>query len=179
MISFQQRQSNLISTMESKCPKVATTRWLSVETVCKWLARHCVPAREYFEEKQPAQNPGNALWIILHVVNDVMETVDICFKSLQGRDTLNGHDISRVKLHSSRLRPMMLCCQTDSNGIDVLLQAPGGGDVFLKSEIESCHAQEFYNLLSLRDQWLVIYLNLSFVLRRTIYSALLVDLFFI
>jgi hypothetical protein len=39
-ISHLRRQQNLVSSMNTTCPKVASTRWISLGRICNWLGKH-------------------------------------------------------------------------------------------------------------------------------------------
>lgn len=55
-IAYLRRQNNQISRMESKCPTVATTRWLFLGNVCKWIVENRLDVRDDLEEKRPLQS---------------------------------------------------------------------------------------------------------------------------
>ena len=69
--------------MQTKCPKVATTRWLSLGRVLLWFARHCVRILQYIEERNPPCKPSVSWWISLLALRRVTDEVNILFKSLQ------------------------------------------------------------------------------------------------
>ena len=74
--------------MNSKCPRIADTRWLSLGEVCKWLLRNCVCILAYFESKQPSCKPTGYWWLYLAVCDAVMNDVNIVFVAGQGMTTL-------------------------------------------------------------------------------------------
>ena len=41
LIGYLQCQQNLITEMQSTCPKVADTRWISIHSTTKWHVQHC------------------------------------------------------------------------------------------------------------------------------------------
>jgi hypothetical protein len=57
LIGHLRRQQNLIVSMRITCPTVASTRWLSLGIVCRWLAKHRARLVEHFEEKNPSWKP--------------------------------------------------------------------------------------------------------------------------
>ena len=69
--------------MQTKCPKVATTRWLSLGRVLPWFARLCVRILQYIEERNPPCKPSVSWWISLLALRRVTDEVNILFKSLQ------------------------------------------------------------------------------------------------
>jgi hypothetical protein len=90
LIGHLRRQQNLIAEMSSTCPIVASTRWLSLGKVCKWLTRNRVRVLEHLENKSPTCSPAEYWWIVLLAVNEFMEPVDVCFRKMQGLSTLLG-----------------------------------------------------------------------------------------
>ena len=83
LIGYLRRQQNLVNEMRTKCPKVATTRWLSLGKVLPWFARHRARIIEYLQEKNPPCMPSVAWWISLLSARRVTDEVNILFKSLQ------------------------------------------------------------------------------------------------
>jgi hypothetical protein len=57
------RQQNLVSSVKTKCPKVASTRWFSVGRVCNWYGKHHDTIVDEFEAKAPAS--AHPMWWIL------------------------------------------------------------------------------------------------------------------
>lgn len=51
IITFLRRQTNLISSMGSKCPPVITTGWISLRNVCGWFVKHRTVLKQYLDEK--------------------------------------------------------------------------------------------------------------------------------
>jgi hypothetical protein len=83
LIGYLRRQQNLVHEMRTKCPKVASTRWLSLGKVLPWFARHRVRILQYLEEKSPSCTPSVSWWISLPALRRVLDEVNILFKSLQ------------------------------------------------------------------------------------------------
>ena len=83
LIGYLRRQQNLVNEMRTKCPKVASTRWLSLGKVLPWFARHRVRILQYIEEKNPPCKPSVSWWISLLALRRVTDEVSILFKSLQ------------------------------------------------------------------------------------------------
>lgn len=88
VIGYLRRQYNLIEEMNSKCPKVADTRWLSLGKVCKWLLENRVRVLEYFDSKKPSCAPTGIWWIYLAVCDVVIKDVNMVFVAGQGMNTL-------------------------------------------------------------------------------------------
>ena len=82
------RQQNLIADMKSSCPTFVSTRWISMGKVLKWLKLKRIRLSEHFESKKPACTPPLEWWIVILVIQPLVERVEITFKSLQGLNTL-------------------------------------------------------------------------------------------
>jgi hypothetical protein len=108
LIGYLRRQQNLIASMRSTCPKVASTRWLSLGRVCSWLSKHRARLFEYFAEKKPSCEPPLSWWAMLLAVEAFMEPVDICFKSLQGLTTIISEQDDLLQSLVSSLRAMLV-----------------------------------------------------------------------
>lgn len=88
LIGYLRRQQNLISEMQTTCPKVADTRWLSMYQVVDWLCKNDVRVRKYFSEKQATCDPNEVWWIFLFAIRFVAKEANAVFVSLQGLSTL-------------------------------------------------------------------------------------------
>jgi hypothetical protein len=82
LIGHLRRQHNLIASMRSTCSTVASTRWLSLGRVCRWLVNHRARLFEHFGEKNPPCEPPLSWRVVLLAVEAYMAPVDICFQSL-------------------------------------------------------------------------------------------------
>jgi hypothetical protein len=80
LIGHLRRQQNLIVSIRSTCPAVASTRWLSLGRIFRWIAKHRARLFEHFELKNPACKPPLSWWVVLHAVETFVEPVDIYFK---------------------------------------------------------------------------------------------------
>jgi hypothetical protein len=87
-ISNLRRQQNLVSSLKAACPKVASTRWISLGRFCNWLGKHRDTVVNHFEAQAPACVPPLLCWILLLSVQAFMKPVDICIKSMQGLTTV-------------------------------------------------------------------------------------------
>ena len=88
LITYLRRQHGLRAEMRTTCPTVAFTRWLSLGAVLKWFVQNRVRVISHLEEKLPSCTPSASWWALLFAVHQIMRPVDICFRSIQGRDTL-------------------------------------------------------------------------------------------
>jgi hypothetical protein len=81
-------QQSLIGEMQSTCPKVADTCWVSMFLLTKWLCikRHCLLL--HLDERKPACAPTKLWWVFLHAVNAFATEVNLGFTALQGLTTL-------------------------------------------------------------------------------------------
>jgi hypothetical protein len=82
------RQQNLITEMDSTCPTFVSTRWISMGNVLKWLKSKRTRLLEHFESKKPSCTPPLEWWIVVLIIQTLVERVEITFKSLQGMNTL-------------------------------------------------------------------------------------------
>ena len=82
------RQQNLISDMKSTCPTFAETRWISMGKLLKWLKDKRVRLFQHFEAKKPACTPPMYWWIVVYVVQELVERVETTFAAVQGLNTL-------------------------------------------------------------------------------------------
>lgn len=90
---------------------------------------------EYLEEKQPVQSPDKTCWIPVHVLNEILSTVNTCFRSLQGRDTIIVEQNDRLAIRILEL-PTLIGLKTINNtGIDVLLEVATVGDDEIDSDV--------------------------------------------
>ena len=64
LIGHLRGQKNLIVMMKSKCPKVATTRWLSLGKVSCWLMQNLLQIRQHLTEKMPTCTPSTCFWVL-------------------------------------------------------------------------------------------------------------------
>jgi hypothetical protein len=102
------RQQNLIVSMRSTCPTVASTRLLSLGRVFRWLAKHGARLFERFEEKNPSSKPPLSRWVVLYAVEAFMEPVDICFKRLQGLTTIISENDNFLQSLALSLRALLV-----------------------------------------------------------------------
>ena len=85
---YLRRQVNLISEMQSKCPRFVNTRWLSMEKFLSWLIlnRPCLTC--HFDEKRPSCSPTKSFWIMAYVLKGFVQTVNLTLVAIQGLSTL-------------------------------------------------------------------------------------------
>ena len=57
LVGYFRRQLNLVEEMNSRCPRVALTRWLSMSKVMRWFRKHRLRLERYLELKKPAFRP--------------------------------------------------------------------------------------------------------------------------
>ena len=83
LIGYLRRQQNLVNEMRSKCPKVTTTRWLSLGNVLPWLAKHRTRIIAYLDDKNPPCKPSVVWWLAMLASRRITDDLNILFKSLQ------------------------------------------------------------------------------------------------
>lgn len=76
------RQQNLQREMKSVCPTFVSTRSISMGNLLKWLKTKRVRLQEHFDEKKPAW------WIVVSIIQPLVERIEKTFISLQGLNTL-------------------------------------------------------------------------------------------
>jgi hypothetical protein len=83
-----QRQQNLISDMKSTCPTFAETQWISMGKLLKWLKDKSVRLFQHFDAKKPACTPPMYWWIVVYIIQELVERVETTFVAVQGMNTL-------------------------------------------------------------------------------------------
>ncbi|MEL7520150.1 MAG: hypothetical protein AAGJ80_00800 [Cyanobacteria bacterium J06553_1] len=82
------RQHNLIAEMKGMCPTFTETRWISMGKLLKWLKEKRIQLFQHFDEKKPACTPPTYWWIVVYVIESLVERVEQTFKQVQGLNTL-------------------------------------------------------------------------------------------
>jgi hypothetical protein len=80
LIGQLRRQQNLVSSMNSSCPTVASTRWLSLGGVPRWLCKHQDRIIELLAEKRHAFTPPKSWWVLLHSIEAFIDPGDTVFE---------------------------------------------------------------------------------------------------
>ena len=63
LIAYLRRPVNFKSSIGSFCPKEATTRWLPMGLVCRWIIGHRHDVQSYLREKDPSASPSVSWWL--------------------------------------------------------------------------------------------------------------------
>ncbi|KAG7345617.1 hypothetical protein IV203_033148 [Nitzschia inconspicua] len=82
------RQQNLIQDMKSSCPTFATTRWISMGKVLKWFKANRIRLFQHFSEKKPACTPSMEWWLVVIIIQGLVERIEKTFSAMQGTRTL-------------------------------------------------------------------------------------------
>lgn len=82
------RQQNLINDMKTACPTFAETRWISMGKLLKWLKDKRGRLFQHFDDKRPACTPPMYWWIVVYVIQELVERVEKTFAAVQGLNTL-------------------------------------------------------------------------------------------
>jgi hypothetical protein len=82
------RQQNLIQDMRSTCPTYATTRWISMGKVLKWLKDNRLRLLYHFAEKKRACEPPTEWWVVVIAIQAMVERIEKTFTAMQGLKTL-------------------------------------------------------------------------------------------
>jgi hypothetical protein len=104
LIGYLRRQMTFVAYMKAKCPRVVTTRWLSLGKASAWLVRNVIEVHAHINEREPACASSSAWWVTLYAVNRVMEDVTPVFVALQGLTTLVSEQESRLEALRNSLR---------------------------------------------------------------------------
>lgn len=103
ILEFLRQQTNLKNAMRTICPLVASTRWLLLGIVLSWLSKHKCTVPQYIRTitTSPVAFSRRRWWVLLSGVSTFMQCVDVCFQSMQGKDTLfceqNDHLVTLVE----------------------------------------------------------------------------------
>ncbi|KAG7362784.1 hypothetical protein IV203_026144 [Nitzschia inconspicua] len=81
-------QQNLIQDMKSSCPTFATTRWISMGKVLKWFKANRIRLFQHFSEKKPACTPSMEWWLVVIIIQGLVERIEKTFSAMQGTRTL-------------------------------------------------------------------------------------------
>ena len=106
LIGYLNRQFNFIGEVGGKCPTVATTRWLSLGRVIKWMVRHRAEVMNYLDLKNPSCRPSVSWWITALSMQGVTAELDMIFKSLQAKQLLIRNQIALLDDFVSRLKEL-------------------------------------------------------------------------
>ncbi|KAG7363603.1 hypothetical protein IV203_026964 [Nitzschia inconspicua] len=82
------RQQNLIQDMKSICPTLVTTCWMSTGNVLKWLKANRIRLFRHFSEKKPACTPSMEWWLLVIIIQGLVERIEKTFSAMQGTTTL-------------------------------------------------------------------------------------------
>jgi hypothetical protein len=96
LIGYLRRQQNLIADMNTTCPKVALTRWMSMIKVMSWFKKHRITVLAYLDEKLPPCRPSAAWWVLMMAVHSFAQEVSLVFMRLQGMTTLVSQQVAEL-----------------------------------------------------------------------------------
>ncbi len=89
IISFLRRQKNLVEEMQTICPNLSATRWVSMSCVAQFLVEKRSEIVTYFVETKPSdrfdQLPTPTFWILIFIISKISTHVSECVESLQGQ----------------------------------------------------------------------------------------------
>jgi hypothetical protein len=74
-IGHIRRQQKLVADIKSICPTVASTRWLSLGRVTKWLSKYRDAVIRHLDEKAPACAPPPSWWVLLLAVGSEQDAM--------------------------------------------------------------------------------------------------------
>jgi hypothetical protein len=93
-----------VADMKATCPRVVTTRWLSLEKASAWLVQNVIEVHAHINAREPACASSSVWRVTLYAVNRVMEDVTPVFVALQGLMTLVSEQESRLEALRNSLR---------------------------------------------------------------------------
>ena len=96
LIGHLHRQHNLIQDMQSTCPNVATTIWVSMQSSSRWLTTNIIRVNKNLENKKPHCTPPKLWWTFLFVVHAFADEARHVFVGLQSLTTLLSEQCSRL-----------------------------------------------------------------------------------
>jgi len=82
------RQQNLLAEMKSTCPLFVNTRSISMGKVLKWLKVKRMRLLQHVEEKKPLCTPSVDWWLMVFIIQPMVERAEETFVALQGMNTL-------------------------------------------------------------------------------------------
>lgn len=82
------RQQNLQREMKSVCPTFVCTRWISMGKLLKWLKNKRIRLQEHFAEKKPSCTPTREWWLVVLIIQPLVERIEKTFLSIQGLNAL-------------------------------------------------------------------------------------------
>jgi len=88
LTGYLRHQFNLISEMQTTCPKATTTRWTAMGIACNWLIVNRVAMLQYIAKDDPTQAPPNWWWIVVSSINAISEYVNFTMIKLQAEKLL-------------------------------------------------------------------------------------------
>ena len=81
--------------MQSTCPKVATERWVSMQSSSRWFTTNIICVNEHLDNKKPHCTPPKRWWIFLFAVHAFADEARRVLFGLQGLTTLLSEKRSR------------------------------------------------------------------------------------
>lgn len=93
LIGYLRRQQNLIAGMKSTCPKVTTTRWLSMIKAMSWFKKHRIAIQAYLNEKLPLCRPFASWSVLMSAVHSFAQEPSLVFMRFQGMTTLVSQQV--------------------------------------------------------------------------------------
>jgi hypothetical protein len=88
LIGHLRRQHNLKGRMNTTCPQVAATRWLSMSKVLNWLTDNYTIIRQHLSDNNVECAPSDSWWVIAFTVVVIANLLNSAFITLQGKKTI-------------------------------------------------------------------------------------------
>lgn len=80
--------------------------------------------KDYLDTKHSPSNSHSAMWIYLHVFNEILVVISVSFKSVQGKDTLILEQNSRFQMLIDEIRALARIEQNENGtSLDLFIQA--------------------------------------------------------
>jgi hypothetical protein len=97
LIGHLRRQHSLKGRMNTTCPQVAATRWLSMSKVLNWLTDNYIIIREHLRDNNVECAPSDTWWVIAFTVAVIANHLTFAFIRLQGKKTILEQQVVGLK----------------------------------------------------------------------------------
>lgn len=131
-IGYLSRQTSLRAEMGSTCPAVTETIWNSMGRATTWILENSKRIEHHLEEKQPSVTPQRFWWVLLAMVKCAMDLIDVCFKSIQGKERIDPEQTSTFQTLAENVKQL------------VNISPVNCGDLILLVESEAIVAQKLH-----------------------------------
>ena len=114
-------QKNLIQRMKATCPHFMDSRWLSMGCLLNWLIDKRQDIQKHFCKQNLPYRPPDDWWMELFALANIVDTINITFRALQGKQWLQDAQ----KQHLKKLQQELIQIVSISTGGVELQDIPG------------------------------------------------------